>query len=98
MLISSGYISQVDAKLCAGCGDCAEACQFKAISVSHNKAVVDPELCMGCGVCLSKCKEKAHSLSRDPNKPEPLEIQELMRVNKQEEGLSPILHSKPVIK
>jgi ferredoxin len=98
MLISSGYISQVDAKLCAGCGDCADACQFKAISVSHNKAVVDTDICMGCGVCLSRCKQKAHSLSRDPNKPEPLDIQELTRVNEQEDGQSPIFYDKSDLK
>jgi len=78
MLISSGYISHVDLKRCTGCGDCVDSCQFKAISVSHNKAVVDTDICMGCGVCVSMCKQKAHSLDRDPNKPEPLEIQELI--------------------
>jgi len=78
MLISSGYISQVDVELCTGCGDCANICQFNAVSVNQNKAVVDIETCMGCGVCLSVCKQKAHTLILDPKKPKPLEIQELV--------------------
>ncbi|MFB0566551.1 MAG: DUF362 domain-containing protein [Candidatus Aminicenantaceae bacterium] len=78
MLISSGYISQVDTMLCKGCGDCAGSCQFKAIYMNHNKAVVNTDICMGCGVCISRCKQEAHYLSRDPTKPEPLEIQELI--------------------
>jgi heterodisulfide reductase subunit A-like polyferredoxin len=77
MLISSGYISQVDVKLCDGCGDCQDFCQFKAISVRDNRAVVDADVCMGCGVCVSRCKHKALSLLLDSDKPEPLEIQEL---------------------
>ncbi len=78
MLASSGYISQVDAAWCIGCGTCSEFCQFEAISVSNGTAAVDATLCMGCGVCVSKCEEGALSLVRDPSKSEPLEIQELM--------------------
>jgi len=78
MLASSGYISQVDAAWCIGCGTCSEFCQFEAISVSNGTAVVDATLCMGCGVCVSKCEEGALSLVRDPSRGEPLEIHELM--------------------
>ncbi len=78
MLASSGYISQVDADLCTGCGACSEFCQFAAISVSNGTAVVDVTVCMGCGVCVSKCEQGALSLVRDPTKSEPLEIHELM--------------------
>jgi len=78
MLASSGYISQVDAAWCIGCGTCSEFCQFEAISVSNGTAVVDSTLCMGCGVCVSKCEQGALSLVRDPSKGEPLEIHELM--------------------
>lgn len=78
MLASSGYVSQVDADLCVGCGVCAEFCQFGALLVSDGLAVVDDALCMGCGVCVSKCEEGALLLVRDPNKGEPLEIHELI--------------------
>jgi ferredoxin len=33
MLASSGYVAVVDEGLCAGCGECTDACQFAAISV-----------------------------------------------------------------
>jgi ferredoxin len=78
MLISSGYVSQIDDDLCTGCGDCVEVCPFDALEVSSLVAEVDPEACMGCGVCVSNCEHGALSLVRDPSKGEPLEIQELL--------------------
>ena len=78
MLASSGYVAQVDEDLCAGCGLCADYCQFEAITVDNGYAVVDYEACMGCGVCVSQCPQEAISLLRDPAKGEPLEIQKLI--------------------
>ena len=78
MLISSGYVAQVDKDLCAACGSCADSCQFEAISVDDGHARIDASACMGCGVCVSKCPEGALSLQRDPTVVEPLEIQELI--------------------
>jgi ferredoxin len=77
MLASSGYVARVDAELCAGCGACADVCQFAAISVDDRFAQIEAAACMGCGVCLSKCSYEALSLVRDPAKGEPLEIQKL---------------------
>jgi len=77
MLASSGYVSQVDADLCAGCGTCADFCQFHALSVEDGTAIVDAAACMGCGVCVSKCAQNALSLVRDPARGEPLEIGDL---------------------
>jgi heterodisulfide reductase subunit A-like polyferredoxin len=77
MLASSGYVAQVDVDLCAGCGSCADSCQFAAISVDDGLAHIDAAACMGCGVCVSKCPQKAISLQRDPAKCEPLEIEKL---------------------
>jgi ferredoxin len=78
MLASSGYVAQVDADLCAGCGSCADHCQFAAISVDDGFARIDAAACMGCGVCVSRCPQEALSLLRDLTKGEPLEIQKLI--------------------
>ncbi len=78
MLASSGYVAQVDAELCAGCGACADVCQFAAISVDDGLARVDAAACMGCGVCVSQCPQEAISLLREPTRGEPLEIQKLI--------------------
>jgi heterodisulfide reductase subunit A-like polyferredoxin len=78
MLASSGYVAQVDVDLCAGCGSCADACQFAAISVDNDFARVDAAACMGCGVCVAHCLQEAITLLRDPAKGIPLEVRELM--------------------
>ena len=77
MLISSGYVAQVDETLCASCGTCVSYCQFRAIS-KNGSSMVSTSACMGCGVCVSKCPEGAITLVRDPAKGEPLEIQKLI--------------------
>lgn len=78
MLTASGYASRVDPALCAGCGRCAEACQFGAITVAGGRSNVSADLCMGCGVCVDRCERGAMSLVRDESKGVPLEIDELM--------------------
>jgi len=78
MLASSGYVSRVDADLCVGCGLCADACPFGALSVDGGTAVVDGDACMGCGVCVSHCAQGALSLLRDPARGVPLEIRQLV--------------------
>jgi ferredoxin len=78
MLASSGYVASLDEPLCAGCGLCADACQFGAIAVEDSLAVVNLENCMGCGVCVAACPQEAFELVRDPSRGEPLEIRELM--------------------
>ncbi len=77
MLISSGYVCQVDEEKCAGCATCAGLCQFGAIHV-EGIAGVDAASCMGCGVCVNNCPQGALSLQREPSRPAPLEIDRLM--------------------
>ena len=78
MIASSGYLARVDEDLCAACGECADVCQFAALSLNEDHAVVDLVACMGCGVCVAHCPQEAIELVREPAKGEPLEIQKLI--------------------
>lgn len=40
---------------CIGCGICAKQCEFDAVKVENNLAVIDGEKCQGCGKCAEKC-------------------------------------------
>jgi ferredoxin len=71
MLVSSGYVAQVDAQGCVGCRLCAERCPFDAVTVA-GLAHIDAERCMGCGVCVRACPHGALALVRDASKPAPL--------------------------
>jgi len=78
MLASSGYVAQIDANLCAACGNCVETCLFDALTL-NDVASVDAERCMGCGVCLGQCPAGAIALTRMESKGVPLEIENLMQ-------------------
>ena len=73
MLASSGYVAQVDEKLCAACSTCEDACPFSAVKVDTT-AEVNWEACMGCGVCVGQCPNEAMSLVRDERKGVPLDV------------------------
>jgi ferredoxin len=79
MLASSGYRCRVQEGSCTGCGACAGACPFSAITVRGETAQVAPHLCMGCGVCVARCDRGAISLERDNCLPAPLELEEAVR-------------------
>jgi MinD superfamily P-loop ATPase len=76
MVISSGFVAQVDADRCSACGTCAEVCPFGAVTVD-GASHVDTAACMGCGVCESQCPQKAIALVRDASKPAPLDVDRL---------------------
>jgi len=78
LLMSSGYSANLDSDLCEGCETCTEYCQFSAIEMVNNKALIHSEDCFGCGVCVDKCTQSAITLNRDPAKGIPLEIHKLM--------------------
>lgn len=52
-------VPEVDEEACTRCGQCAELCQFKAISVIGEVIITFPELCHSCGGCMRVCPENA---------------------------------------
>jgi uncharacterized Fe-S center protein len=52
----------IDFSKCTGCGQCVEACAFKALSLLEEKMVRDEEKCMNCNNCLYTCAEGVFSL------------------------------------
>jgi len=52
----------IDLSKCTGCGQCVEACAFKALSLVEEKMVRDEEKCMNCNNCLYTCPEGVFSL------------------------------------
>ncbi|NTV37318.1 MAG: 4Fe-4S binding protein [Anaerolineaceae bacterium] len=57
----SAYINRVDEDLCIACGECVDACPFKALSVD-DVAHVREITCTGCGLCITVCPQGALSL------------------------------------
>ena len=52
----------IDISKCTGCGQCVEACRFKALSLVEEKMVRDDEKCMNCNHCLYLCPEEVYSI------------------------------------
>ncbi len=77
MVAPSGYVAYTDKDLCTGCGTCADACPFGALSVEGDESVLNWEKCMGCGVCVEKCPNDAISLVRDERKGLALDVRAL---------------------
>lgn len=48
-------IPVVDAARCVGCGLCRALCQFGAVTVLGDTALVFADMCHGCGGCLAVC-------------------------------------------
>lgn len=66
----SGFVAQISAENCTGCGACAEGrCLMGAIAISDDTAGTTPEKCIGCGLCVSVCPVEAITLSRREDPP-----------------------------
>jgi len=63
-------ISEVDEKVCGGCGTCVKTCAFSASSIDQVKkvSVIDPKRCKGCGNCVVACPTGARDLMSFPEK------------------------------
>jgi uncharacterized Fe-S center protein len=62
----------IDISKCNGCGQCVEACPFKALSLVEEKVVRDDEKCMDCSNCMYVCPESVYSLP--PGTKEPFQV------------------------
>jgi len=51
--------AKVDQELCTGCGACASACPFDAISFQDGTARIDENRCAGCAICARECPSDA---------------------------------------
>lgn len=55
----SPLISEVDERMCLGCGDCKEVCEYGAIELvtlnTRKVARINPAKCKGCGSCAVAC-------------------------------------------
>jgi heterodisulfide reductase subunit A len=52
-------IAVVDPSKCQMCGECVDACKYKAIYMQGERISVDAIACTGCGICISKCNYEA---------------------------------------
>jgi len=70
---TTGFLPEVDAQECDGCGHCVTACPVEAMGLvsandplkpARRKARLDPALCLGCGVCARACRKDRIRLRR----------------------------------
>lgn len=67
----SGFLAEVTAKECIGCGLCADdRCPVDAIGMKEERAVVNTDRCIGCGLCVTACPVEAIALIRRSDAPE----------------------------
>ena len=74
LMLSSGYVAEINQELCNRCLVCAEACPFNALSMNGGGLERNWEKCMGCGVCEHECPTQAIALVRDEQKGIPLDV------------------------
>ncbi len=56
----SGFVPEIDGKLCKLCYACAKVCRKNAIFYASDKTpVIFEELCNSCGACIIACKQNA---------------------------------------
>ncbi len=74
---TSGFIADVQANLCSGCGKCVNACPIAAAALVTARDPRKPErriakiledCCLGCGVCARACATGALAMKKRPRK------------------------------
>lgn len=55
-------VPEVDESRCTYCRECADLCQYKAVSVFNEVVLTFPEMCHGCGGCMAVCPTGAISV------------------------------------
>ncbi len=63
---------------CIACKKCEKTCEFGAITVKDNLAVVDYEKCTNCGECVKACPTGCLKSVHFPNIPEDVSHEELL--------------------
>jgi NAD-dependent dihydropyrimidine dehydrogenase PreA subunit len=58
----SSLVKEWNGEKCTHCGECAEACQVKAVSLIDKTLRYSLERCIGCGLCVRACPNEAVSL------------------------------------
>ncbi|HDP35088.1 MAG TPA: 4Fe-4S dicluster domain-containing protein [Candidatus Hydrogenedentes bacterium] len=54
----------IDAKLCAGCAACIDACPNDAITLNEDiVAVMNEDKCLDCGACIDECPARAMEMA-----------------------------------
>lgn len=91
---------------CIGCGECVEACEQNACTLTPNGIVTDPNACILCGKCAEVCPTKATEMSGELQS-----IEQIMKAIEKEmvffnqsnggvtfSGGEPLMHSDFLIK
>lgn len=81
VIAHSAFMVQVDENLCQVCGNCLDACQFGALSLSTSLAI-NKTRCVGCGLCTPTCPEEALTLTRRPGNDRPPETEQQWRIQR----------------
>ncbi|MGQ9760057.1 MAG: DUF362 domain-containing protein [Candidatus Methanomethylicaceae archaeon] len=50
---------------CNGCGECANACVFSAITMQNDRPLRDEDKCMYCNTCMFSCEQDAITILED---------------------------------
>jgi len=63
-IMGEGAVAIVEPRMCRGCGECEETCEFSAVKVTETDdgrlvAAVNEALCVGCGMCAVACWSNA---------------------------------------